>query len=157
MACLGRITTHYRLEDGAYNVLLLGLCRVRLLGELQPAKGFREAQVEICEDWCPAQEAAELAALQRRLRHAFFKILPLLPDAQEQLDQILGSDVPLGVLTDVIGYMLDIDIDEKEALLAECNVRRRAERLLGHLIAAASHREPAGCGLAYFPPQFSAN
>ena len=38
------------------------------------------------------------------------KILPMLPEAQEQLDQLLGSDVPLGILTDVIGYMLDIDV-----------------------------------------------
>src|SRR5271166_2451842 len=30
MACLGRVTTYHRLEDGAYNLLLLGLQRVRL-------------------------------------------------------------------------------------------------------------------------------
>ena len=34
MACLSRITTHCRLSDGTYNVLLLGLRRVRLLREL---------------------------------------------------------------------------------------------------------------------------
>ena len=61
------------------------------------------------------------------------KILPMLPEAQEQLDQILGSDVPLGILTDVISYMLDIDVADKEALLAECNVHRRTELLLSHL------------------------
>jgi Lon protease-like protein len=94
--------------------------------------------------------------LQRRLRQAFLKILPLLPEAQEQLDQILGSDVSLGVLTDVIGYMLDIDVAAKEALLAECDVHRRAELLLAHLLAAADpQRNPCGPGI--FPPQFSTN
>src|SRR5271169_6633272 len=31
MACLGRITTHFRLADGTYNVLVLGLRRARLV------------------------------------------------------------------------------------------------------------------------------
>ncbi len=157
VACLGRITTCHRLDDGTFNVLLLGLSRVQLLEELEPARSFREARVEICDDCYPLQEAAELAVLQRRLRQAFLKILPMLPEAQEQLDQILGSDVPLGILTDVIGYMLDIDVDAKEALLAECNVHRRTELLLDHLSAAAADRQPGKTGTAAFPPQFSAN
>ena len=40
MACLGRITTHHQLESGAYNVLLLGLRRVRLVEELPPRAGL---------------------------------------------------------------------------------------------------------------------
>jgi Lon protease-like protein len=156
MACLGRITSHHRLQDGTYNVLLLGLCRVRLLDELTPAKSFREAKVEICADCYPPEQAAELPALRRRLRQAFLKIIPMLPEAQEQLDQLLGSSLPLGILTDVIGYMLDIDIAAKQALLAECNVHRRAELLLGHLYVAAGQETGKG-GLGAFPPQFSVN
>ncbi len=157
MACLGRITSYHRLENGTYNVLLLGLRRVRLIEELSPPRAFREARVELCEDCYPPQEAADLASLQRRLRQAFMKILPMLPEAQEQLDQILGSDVPLGILTDVISYMLDVDVRHKEALLAECNVHRRTELLLSHLAVAAADRELGTCGLANFPPEFSAN
>ena len=157
VACLGRVTTHHRLDNGAYNVLLLGLRRVRLIEELQPRRRFREARVEVCEDCYPPQEAADLAALQRQLRQAFMKILPMLPEAREQLDQILGSDVPLGILTDVISYMLDIDVRDKEGLLAECNVHRRTKLLLDHLSAAAVDREPCGHGLGSFPPEFSAN
>ncbi len=157
MACLGRITTHHRLESGAYNVLLLGLRRVRLVEELPPRVGFREARVEVCEDCYPTEEAANLASLQWQLRQAFMKILPMLPEAQEQLDQILGSDVPLGILTDVISYMLDIDVGDKEALLAECNVHRRTELLLEHLSRAAADREAGVSGLAHFPPEFSPN
>jgi hypothetical protein len=73
-----------------------------------------------------------------------------------QLDQLLGSDVSLGLLTDVIGYMLEIDLAEKQALLAEVNVQRRAEMLLAHLSSAAAERPGKGAhGL--FPPQFSTN
>ena len=54
----------------------------------------------------------------------------MLPEAQEQLDQLLGNDVPLGMLTDVISYMLDIDLAQQLSLLTEMDVYRRAELLL---------------------------
>jgi Lon protease-like protein len=155
-ACLARVTTHHRLDDGTYNLLLLGLCRVRLLRELPPGRAYREAEVELCEDSYPVEEAGQRAALQRRLRTALLRVLPLLPEAHEQMDQLLASDLPLGLLTDVVSYMLDIDIPAKEALLGEANVHRRAEMLLEHLAAARSSARRT-CGMAVFPPRFSVN
>ena len=156
MACLGRITAHFRLDDGTYNVLLLGLRRVRLVREMAPAHPFREAQVELCEDQYPACPVARQKALQRKLHEALLRVLPLLPEAQEQLDQLLGSDVPLGVLTDVIGYMLDIGLARKQSLLTELNVYRRAELLLAHLSEAAAEQAASRAAIC-FPPEFSVN
>jgi Lon protease-like protein len=156
VACLGRIAGHCRLDDGSYNVLLLGLRRVRLLRELRGAHGFRRARVEVCSDQTTLAETFR-AVLHAKLRQTFIQVLPMLPDAQEQLDQLLGTDVSLGVLTDVVSYMLDITIAEKQTLLAEVNIHRRAELLLGHLAATAAeqfaHRLEAGG----FPPLFSEN
>ena len=157
IACLSRITTHHRLDDGTYNVLLLGLRRVLLKRELEPIGSFREAEVELCEDYWPPQQTATRRDLHRRLREAFIKILPALPEAHEQLDQLLGTDVPLGVLTDVISYMLDIDLSDKEALLAQVNVHRRAEMLLKHLAVATIEPQTCPSTELAFPPQFSAN
>jgi uncharacterized protein len=157
VACLGRITTHHRLEDGTYNVLMLGLRRVRIVKELSPEKLYREAEVALCEDQYPADVSPARSVLQRQIRGALMKVLPLLPEAQEQLDQLLGSDIPLGVLTDVISYMLDMDLADKQALLAELNVHRRAEMLLGHLAAAEKRRAGGGSPLVVFPPKFSVN
>jgi Lon protease-like protein len=157
VACLGRVAVHHRLSSGEYNVLLVGLKRVRLLRELPPRKSFREAKVEIFDDYYPADEAASTAALLRRLRSTFLKSLPRLPQAQEQLDQLLGGEVSLGVLTDIISYMLDIDLVQKEALLAEANVHRRTELLLAHLAAIAVDDSPASAGALVFPPEFSVN
>lgn len=157
-ACLGRVAGHHRLKDGAYNVLLLGLRRVRLLRELEPVRSFRQAQVEICEDSNPPPAAPNQSTLHRKLREAFLTVLPLLPEAHEQLDQLLAGDVSLGMLTDVIAYMLDIGIRHKEALLAELDVYRRAEMLLQHLSAAtADHAPCCRSGALVYPPQFSAN
>lgn len=157
MACLGRIATHCRLKGGAYNVLLLGLRRVRLVRELAPRKGFREARVELCEDHYPPGEAPHSAGLQEKLRRALVRVLPCVPQAQEQIDQLLAADVPLGMLADMVSYMLDIDLAAKQELLAELNVPRRTELLLGHLEIAAGAAQAQCGGPEDFPPGFSAN
>jgi Lon protease-like protein len=157
MACLGRVSLHRRLPEGGYNLLLLGLCRVRVLRELPPAALYREAVVEVCQDKYSAAEEAAVADLHRQLRGAFFEVLPHLPQAHEQFAQLLGSDLSLGVLTDIISYMLEIDLRAKEALLAETSVPKRARRLLKHLRAVAVDGEPARPGIAAFPPGFSVN
>jgi Lon protease-like protein len=155
VACLGQIVSSHKLDDGTYNVLMMGLHRVRLLGELRSEASFRTAVAELCEESCLVQEANTRAVLHERLRKAFLQLVPSLPEAQEQLDQLLGGDISLGVLTDLIGYMLDIEVSEKEALLAEANVCRRASLLLRYLSAVASDERVGPCKV--FPPRFSAN
>ena len=157
MACLGRVTTYHRLEDGTYNLLLLGLQRVRLVREIEPRKLYREAEVALCEDCYPVCPKPAGRVLQQRLRDAFVRVLPLLPEAQEQMDQLLATDIPLGVLTDVISFMLEIEIGHKETLLAEVNVHRRAQMLLEHLEAIAKGRPEQNGSAGVFPPRFSVN
>jgi ATP-dependent Lon protease len=157
IACLGRITAHCRLPDGTYNVLLLGLQRVRLLKELPTLRRFREAEAELCNDVCPVSATAKQRAVRRQLRDAILRILPAIPEAQEQLDQLLGNDMPLGMLTDVMGYILDIGTSRKLSLLAEVNVVRRAELLLQHLTETTAELATVPDSAFCFPPEFSMN
>ena len=156
IACLGRVTTYHRLEDGTYNFLLLGLQRVHLLREIDGQKPYREVEVAVCEDCYPVGPAQAGRVLQKRLRDAFVRVLPLLPEAQEQMDQLLSTDISLGMLTDVISFMLEIEIGQKEALLAETNVHRRAQMLLEHLAALAQEQAEPSSSCRVFP-QFSIN
>jgi uncharacterized protein len=155
MTCLGRITTHVRLADGTYNVLLLGLQRARLINEAPPVRAYREADVALCKDQYPIALAERPLILRERLREALLNVLPTLPEAQEQLDQLLGNDVPLGVLADVVAYMLDLEVGCKQALLGELDVYRRTELLLGAL-PTAKPAETTGRAV-FFPPEFSEN
>jgi Lon protease-like protein len=157
MACLGQVTTHVRLADGTYNVLVLGLQRVRLLQEAPPRRLFRQAEVELCADQYRECQAARQKGVRRRLHRALIEALPRVPEAEEQLDQLLGHDVPLGVLTDVLSYMLDLDLSHKQMLLAEVDVYRRTEFLLSHLSEAAFSPSGSSAGPVGFPPQFSMN
>ncbi len=103
------------------------------------------------------EDAAQGPVLQRRLRETFLELLPRLPQAQEQLDQVLGSDIPLGALTDIISYVLDLGLAQKQALLAEASVRRRAELLLRHLADAGVRKAISERAQPGFLPDFSTN
>jgi Lon protease-like protein len=126
--------------------------------ELGTARGFREAEVEVCDDVCLPEQAAAAATLQRKLRKAFAPMAASMPEAQEQLDQLLSTHIPLDMLTDVISYMLYITPEHKQSLLAEVNVCRRAEMLLEYLAGMANDSlvESAAASLG-FPPPFSVN
>jgi Lon protease-like protein len=152
-ACLCRIATHQRTDEGTYNVLVLGVRRLRLLRELPPKKLFRVVESEIIEDFEPAEaEAGAAAELQQRLLAAFKQAMPRIPNAYEQLDQLLGSQITLGMLADIVAYTIELDLETKIKLLAECDVFRRTALLL----EAISSRATSGRDRT-FPPDFSAN
>jgi Lon protease-like protein len=152
-ACLCRIATHQRTPQGTYNVLLLGVRRLRLVRELPASKPFRVVESEILDDHEPDGATIGAAAgLQQQLLAAFKRSMPKIPQAYEQLDQLLGSQITLGMLSDIVSYTIDLDLNLKLRLLAECDVFSRV-RLLMEAIEA---RGPAGIGRT-FPPDFSVN
>ncbi len=74
MVCVGRILQEEHLPDGRYNLLLHGLSRARVLGELETDKSYRIAQVAALVDVPPASPAVE-QELRRKLTeclHAWF-------------------------------------------------------------------------------------
>ncbi|HEV2972079.1 MAG TPA: LON peptidase substrate-binding domain-containing protein [Pirellulales bacterium] len=148
VGCLCRVATYHKTDEGSYNVLVLGLRRMVIERELPAEKTFRVAEVQLCEDRYPDAVAAQRPELQRRLLAAFKRVLPRIPEAYEQLDQLLGSEIPLGMLTDIVAYTLDIELDFKERLLTEAGVDQRAQLLLEHLNRLRK---------AIFPPEFSIN
>ena len=79
-----------------------------------------------------------------------------MPPDQEPIEHLLSTQVPLGMLTDVISYMLDLDQKIKEDLLRQPLPDLRALLLLECLRAAARKRstQPGG---RVFPPEFSLN
>src|SRR5579864_5212244 len=50
VACLGKIVADNRLDDGRFNILLRGLCRIRIDHEMPQATPYRQARVELLED-----------------------------------------------------------------------------------------------------------
>jgi Lon protease-like protein len=154
-ACLGKIVAHHRLEDGRYNLLLLGVQRVRIDHELDPLRSFRQASVELIEDSYDFATLAERLSMQETLLSAFRKHLPCACQLPEQLEEMLSGQLPLGLLTDLAAYALPLETEVKQQLLAENRVSARAEILLSQVEQLAV--EAASKSLRAFPPVFSDN
>ncbi|MEO1991392.1 MAG: LON peptidase substrate-binding domain-containing protein [Pirellulales bacterium] len=152
-SCLCRVATHQQTSEGTYNVLLLGVCRLRLLDELPPDRPFRVFEAEVIDEREPEQsEQAVASELQKKLLSAFKRSMPKMPEAYDQLDQLLGNQITLGMLADIVSYTLDLGVEWKMRLLGECDVLRRTSILLEAMAGRSvggNHRP--------FPPLFSNN
>jgi Lon protease-like protein len=156
-ACLCRVATHCKTEQGTYNALLVGIRRIRIDRELAPTKPFREAQVTLLDDVYPSENAPRRSDLQRRLVGAFRRVLPKLPGGCEQIEQLLGTDIPLGMLTDIVSYAMNLDQKIKEDLLAQPLPDLRALLLLECLGAKGTAKPGVAPCRGGFPPAFSEN
>ncbi|MCH2114275.1 MAG: LON peptidase substrate-binding domain-containing protein [Pirellulales bacterium] len=165
-ACLSRVVTHQRQENGHYNILLLGMRRVRIEMELDAARSFREARVALLDDFCLTENDAERVGLQTALTQRFQECLPEQKAIHPASAEMLSTEIPLSVLTDLVSFALPLDLKTKCELLSENDVDRRAWILLDALDRHAdedrgadhpnnpfAHRPASG---GYFPP-FSEN
>ena len=153
--CVGRVDAHARLEDGRYNILLHGLKRATIVREYSPEHSFRLAEVAILDDVYPSGGAPRRARMQRDLLRTFQRLVPESPTAHEQIEQLLGQQVPLGALVDVVSFTLALELDFKQELLAQANVDLRSSMLLEKLQQMADEKPPESD--PPFPPEFSSN
>ena len=151
VACLCRIASCRQLADGRYNLFVLGVQRVEIVRELPPEQRFREAEVRLLADCYPTAAASARSALQQQLTATFKQILPTLSDNFEQFAPLLSNDIPLGMLTDIVAFALDLGHAVKQQLLEEPSVDHRAEILLARLA------DPIATAAGKFPPAFSVN
>ena len=86
---------------------------MRIVHELPPDKLFREAEVEIVDDVYAGHGAAARPALQQSLLESFKHVLPNMPEVHQQLEELLCTEVSLGMLTDLVAYTLQMPIDTK--------------------------------------------
>lgn len=155
--CLGRIMLHEELTDGRHNILLAGLSRIEVLREMPSAKPFRVAVAALREDRSVQDGNLRSSKLYQQLQEALVKLLPFVPDAREQLGQLLEREIPLGTLTDLVAYLLDLELSEKLVLLGETRVTYRAEMLANRLATLRGDCRPNSRSTTPFPPPFSAN
>ena len=156
--CVGKVISHTPTEDGRHNILLVGMKRARVTRELQTEKSYRQAEVEILEDYY-SPEVNDARRLQtERLQELFSRFVPEGLAAQDNFKQLVGNQLPLGVLTDSITYALGLPLPIKLQLLSECNVDVRC-RILTRCLEQMTDSEQSPCAPISdeFPPPFSDN
>jgi Lon protease-like protein len=152
--CLGRIISDQRLPDGRFNIQLRGLSRAQVLQEVDTGKLYRSAQVKLDQDRAPSAE------LENELREQLLEVVPSWCQDQgpnaEVFRKVIQSNLPLGIVCDVLGYGLPLTIELKQQLLEELVVAKRVRRLLSHLETTAPP-EVLPPPQHPFPPEFSNN
>lgn len=157
VVCLGRVVTHRREPQGHYNILLLGLRRAAVQYELPRLRSFRQAQLQLLEDCTPQTGQAHRERLRNQLLEHFQRLAPRHAEWEEEVEALLHKGLPLGVLTDIVAFIMGLKIAVKQQLLSVCDVDQRARQLLRHLRALETGGAAASDRVSRFPREFSRN
>jgi Lon protease-like protein len=128
---------------------------VRILEELDEGLPFRTARGAVLRDAYrdPLQQGS--AHLRETLIEVFKQVAPKKLGVTPAIRKMLREEVTLGALTDIIAYIAPLDPADKQRLLDDTLVERRASQLIGLL---RSQEGPANSDSPQpFPPPFSAN
>lgn len=158
--CIGRILLEEPLEDGRWNILLVGLRRARVLEE-DRSRPFRVARVEVLEDAQLDDEVPEAQAL-RALLEQVPRELVRDESRRELVVHLLGrSEAPgdpvgLGTLLDLAADLLHLGVQDRQRLLVAHDLVERG-RCLRQLVEARLKELEALRRGASWPPGFSRN
>jgi Lon protease-like protein len=153
--CVGKIRQEESLPDGRFNLLLQGVCRARIVEELDTEKMYRLARVELCPDE-PVASPTEEESLRDRLGKGVMPFFSAHPPAMDQLRGLIASPIALGSLCDIFCFALPLETEDKQRLLDECDVERRIRLLLG-LLDGKTPPTAQEAPRRRFPPEFSPN
>ena len=130
--CVGYIVQHQQLDDGRYNILLQGVCRARIVREINDGKtDYRRAELEPTEAESPMEIDLEerRAHLERQLNDPRLKQLA----AVSAVHNWLSRDIPTPAMIDLAILTLCQDVERRYAMLAEADADKRADWLEHHL------------------------
>ncbi len=153
---IGKVLTHTRLEDGRFNLLLIGASRARISNEIPTAKPYRMAEVTLLEDYCDATAEKE-ALLRESLVTEFRKVHSLEKQLdKESIEGLINDELPFGILCDLICYSLGATIAKQVEILETLETSLRAEKVL-ELIRMKQNGQFSNAKRVDYPPNFSVN
>ena len=154
--CVGQIVQHEHLDDGRYNILLQGVCRARIIGELPPDEDRQYRLVNLRPVGVELEADEETDMLRDWLsEHLAEEPLSRLTTAPEILKLVDNAQVPAAVLLEIVSFVLVNDDRTRYALLAEGDTGRRSrmvrasltdlESLIHKAVAQRADQWPKGC------------
>jgi hypothetical protein len=128
VAGMGRIVNSESLEDGRFNIVLYGLKRVKII-KIVKEYPYRLASVQILQDIHGANENI----YRERIAELVLRWNGIIGKENESHLINIDTRLPLENLIDAIASLNVSNVFEKQEILEEVNVRRRAEKILTHL------------------------
>jgi Lon protease-like protein len=128
---VGRVTEYARLPDGRFNIVVLGLGRVRILDELR-SEPYRVARVQALKDRRP-QTRMVAETLRTELLKLVRRTAPHLSGPAKDLETRLRGASDAGECADILAGTLIEDPDERQSLLEEPDPTKRLTTLIAHV------------------------
>ncbi len=128
IACLGRIESYEELEDGKYNIVVVGVDRVRILREVRHSP-YQRVEVERIEPPLPGGTAEEIAGRQNRIGGLFARFTELATGAPQQANELMPQ-LDFDALVNMVAMTLNLAIDQKQALLELDDASERCDALI---------------------------
>ena len=156
VVCIGRVLSSTKLDDGNYNLFLIGVKRAVVVTELDTTLPYRLAEVEVENEDLGEQFADGIS--RELILSKFEELLQLIPGVNNQvLEQFKSETLPLCRLVDMVSYAAGVDPEDQHRILSTFDLNRRGAvllRLLDQRIEAARQNNDSG---PRFPPEFSLN
>lgn len=154
VAGLGALRRSARLPDGRFNLVIEGVCRVRLEDELPPTKPYRRAPATVLEDMLPRTQtplAPAMASLRALCVRAMSQLNPKEVADLEGLNQVTDP----GHLADLVAAAAMQDASDRQQVLEAVDVERRLELVAGglgaYLLTHVPETEPGTTGWGIQP------
>lgn len=154
--CIGQIVQHEQLPDGRYNILLQGICRARIVEEVDAEEGVLYRRAMLQPVGVGDIDEGELEGLRDWLDEALTDSpLTQMTAAETVLGYVRNDEIPTSALLELVSFTMTAGGELRYRLLAEGDAGQRARLVreeLEHIQglierARAQHPEdwPKGC------------
>jgi len=130
----GQVVRYITGGEGAHHMVVQGQSRFRAL-EFLEGWPFLVARVQYIAQ--PEEQEGKLAAdIEARflqLKAQAVEAIQLLPNAPEELGVVVQGMTSPALLADMVGNLLDVKLEEKQALLETFDLKQRLDRVLAML------------------------
>jgi uncharacterized protein len=128
IACLGKIETYEELEDGKYNIVVVGTQRVRIIREVQHSP-YQLVEVEKIDDDVSNESSDDVIKSHNQLGGLFAKFTELATGAKQHALEIMPQ-LDFDSLVNMVAMTLNLAIEQKQALLEMSDPLQRCEILI---------------------------
>lgn len=115
IACLGKIETHEELEDGKFNIVVVGLSRVRIKREV-PHSPYRLVEIEKLREPAFNEHSKEITARHSQLGGLFARFTELATGISERAMELVPQ-MDFESLVNMVAMTLNLPIEQKQKML----------------------------------------
>jgi len=129
---VARILRMFRMPDGNTTVILQGYKRFRI-GEIASETPYLKAKISWLEEKKPKRESPQFKALIDSIKDLAIKIIQESPQIPTEAAMAVKSIDSNAILVNFISANMNLEVAQKQELLEETELNKRAQSVLRHL------------------------